>query len=247
MSENLQTSIEGLGLKPKEAAVYLACLEFGSGTNGQIARKAKLNRITVYEILKRLEKDHYISRFKQKGVWYFSAVDPRILIDEIENRVRIARGVLPELLAVSNAIIRKPRILFFESQDGIQQIYKDSLTSRTEILTFTNPGDIEDFLGEGFVSEYVTERAHRKIIVRGLAPDTKEGTFAKKIGKQVLRETRIFPAEKFLISNEIMIYDNKIAIFSKRDEIGILIENNELYQTFKSIWEMAWQNSEKYN
>jgi hypothetical protein len=81
----------------------------------------------------------------------------------------------------------------------------------------------------------------------GMASDDQYGIEARDISNTVLREARLFPKEKYEIGNEIMIYDNKIAIYSGKDEIGLIVENETLAKTFRNIWQMAWDNAEKFN
>ncbi|MCL5410661.1 MAG: hypothetical protein M1324_02265 [Patescibacteria group bacterium] len=241
MDKNIAKIIEGLGFEGKEAVVYLACLELDYASNSQIAEKTKLNRITNYEILKRLEKRGVITVYLKKEKKYFMAVDPRLIVRQVKEKIKIAENALPEILSIVNQIKKKPKIQYYEGTEGIKNIYLDSLDcSQKEILTFTNPKDIYNFLGREFSDEYVNERTKRNIRVKGLAPNDQYGEEAKKEGHKLLRETRLFDKEAYDIKNEIMIYDDKIAIFSDIDEIGLIIENEKLAQTFKSIWHMAW-------
>lgn len=241
--ENLQKILEGLGLGSKEASVYLACLELGDAVNAGIAKRTKLNRITNYEVLKRLEKRGLVSSYVKKGAKYFMAVDPRSLVKQVKEKVALAEQSMPEFLAILNQLTKKPRIYFFEGVEGIKNIYEDSLNAKTEILTFTNPKDIRALLGDEYIDGYVAERLKRKIPVRGLAPDDQAGKREKEIGQKVLRQARLFPKEKYKVSQEIMIYDDKIAIFSGKDEMGLIVESKELASSFRAIWQMAWDNA----
>src|SRR3990167_4455165 len=234
MAENLQKILEGIGFDDKEATVYLACLELDDGSNTQISNRTRLNRITNYEILKRLEKRGIVRIFLKKKKKHFVAVDPRIIVKQVKEKLALAEAAVPEFLAGANKIAKKPKIYFFEGIGGIKSIYDDSLNSKSEILTFTNPEDIESVLGKKYVDRYVYERARRKISVRGLAPDNPAGKHAQEIGELVLRNARIFPENKYHITNEIMIYD---------DEIGLIIENKDLSDTFRNIWKMSWDNA----
>lgn len=242
--DNIQKIIKDIGFDDKEAIVYLACLELNSAPNTQIAKKTHLNRITNYEILKRLESKGVITSFKKRHAKNFIAIDPRILIKQAKEKILLAEKSLPELLSISNKLVKKPKIYFFEGIDGIKTIYEDSLNARTGILTFTNPNDLYYFLGRKYMENYVKERARRNIKVKGLAPDDEAGKEAKDIGNIVLRDTKLFPKEKYQIQNEIMIYDDKIAVFSGKDKIGLIIENEALSSTFRNIWQMNWDSRE---
>lgn len=245
MLATLTKILEGIGFNAKEADVYLACLDLAGASNANIARKTGLNRITNYEILKRLIIKGIIVSFEKKGVKYFAAVEPQIVIRQAQQRAAAAEHFLPEFSALANANEKKPKISFYEGLEGIKSIYEDSLTAKGEILTFTNPADIRDLLGDSYVDHYVKERVKKKISVRGLAPNDPEGKQELKAGIDLLRDTRLFPIDKFQISNEIMIYDDKIAIFSGEDEMGLLIQSPSLTESFRAIWAMSWENAAK--
>lgn len=241
MNTELKKAIAGLGLDEKEASVYLACLELNGADNADIAKKTKLNRITNYEVLKRLEKHGAVGSYKRRGAKHFLAVDPRILLQQTKEKVAIAEGLLPQLVALTNNLERKPKIYFFEGLEGIKNIYNDSLQSGQEILTFTNPADLENILG-GFMDKYYQERLKRKIRVRGMTPDDKSGVEAKLQGPKVMRQVRLFDSKKYFINNEVMIYGDKVAIYSSKDQIGVVIQSQQIVDTVKNIWQMVWDS-----
>ena len=138
MAENLQKILEGIGFDDKEATVYLACLELDDGSNTQISNRTRLNRITNYEILKRLEKRGIVRIFLKKKKKHFVAVDPRIIVKQVKEKLALAEAAVPEFLAGANKIAKKPKIYFFEGIGGIKSIYDDSLNSKSEILSLTN-------------------------------------------------------------------------------------------------------------
>lgn len=240
MNKRLEKILEGIGLNNKEATVYLACLELDFASNAQIARATKLNRITNYEILKKLVEKKIVASYKKRDTKYFIAVDPRVIIKQAKDKILLAEDSLPEILSVANQIGRKPKIYYFEGIDGIKNIYDDSLTAKGTIFTFTNPKDVEDLLGKDYVEDYLQNRVKKGIKVKGLAPDNKYGKNAKEVSSYLLREARLFSDEIYKITNEIMIYDDKVAIYSGSDQIGLIIMNPMLASTFRNIWQMAW-------
>ena len=241
MNKNLIKLIEGLGYSTGESTAYIACLELAGATNAQIAQKTKLNRITNYEILKRLQKKGIVKIYKKSGSQYFSAIDPRILINGSKQKAALAEQSLPEILSLVNKLENKPKIYFYEGKEGIKNIYHDSLSAKNEILTFTNPKDLSAYLGQ-FIDDYVKERVKNNIRVKGIGPDDEYGRKSVEEGIKVLRESRLFDKKKYSINNEIMIYNNKVALYSSTDEVGIVIENKTINETFKNIWEMLWDS-----
>jgi sugar-specific transcriptional regulator TrmB len=244
MQKTLTKILENIGFSEKEALVYLACLELGSAKNLDITKKTGLNRITNYEILKRLSKQGAIKSYQKHSATFFMATDPRIVIKQTKEKVALAEEKIPELLALTNELEKKPKIYFFEGLEGIKNIYEDSLQAKTAIFTFTNPQDLVGLLKD-YHDNYLQQRVKQKIPVHGLAPNDPVGQKSKMDGKSVLRDVRLFPADKYSIHNEIMIYDNKVAIYSGKDEIGLLIENSTIANTWRNIWNMVWDSAEK--
>jgi hypothetical protein len=53
------------------------------------------------------------------------------------------------------------------------------------------------------------------------------------------RELTLTPPEKFNISPEIDVYDNKTVFVSWREKLGIIIESKEIADAMKSIFTLA--------
>ncbi|KKU45024.1 MAG: hypothetical protein UX62_C0043G0003 [Microgenomates group bacterium GW2011_GWA2_46_7] len=67
-----------------------------------------------------------------------------------------------------------------------------------------------------------------------------------KDNKEELRETIILPRKDFPVSNEINIYQNKVAIMSFGDEkIGIIIESQQIADTQRAIFNLLWKSLKK--
>ena len=242
MKKQLIKTIQGLGFDEKEATVYLACLEAGNEGNNKIAKLSNLNRVTNYEILKRLEKKGVVASYKKRNIKYFVAIDPKVLIEQVRSRLKMAEEVLPQMSALLNNLENKPKIYFFEEEEGIKNIYNDSLQTKTEILTFTNPKELIGSLGK-YHDIYVEERRKKGIVVKGLAANDSLGLKAKKDGIGLKREVRLFDKTRYCIHNEIMIYDNKVTIYSSKDKMGVVIENEKICDSFRNIWQMVWESN----
>ena len=62
-----------------------------------------------------------------------------------------------------------------------------------------------------------------------------------------LSTRRYIPNNKFPLSSTFIIYDNKIAIVSLKGKlVGVIIENKEISNTLRSIFNLAWEGAEKY-
>lgn len=98
--ESLVQELKKLNLTEKEARVYLALLELGPSTPYKIAKRSHLKRPTAYVIAEELvEKGLIIQMTGEKQKMYI-ARSPESYVDEVEKRVKDAKKIVPELLAL---------------------------------------------------------------------------------------------------------------------------------------------------
>jgi sugar-specific transcriptional regulator TrmB len=232
--------LENIGLTEKEAKIYLSNLEIGSSPVSKIAQKAKINRVTTYDILEKLVKKGLINFFVKNKIKYFCATDPELVVNEFKRRTNELQSALPDLKRLHGDTIH-PRVRYFEGLDGIKSIYADTLTSKSEILNYGNSKEIR-IHWPTYDVDYVQERATRKIYLRGIAPDDEYGRWVKSRDTDFDREIRLVSKDKFNFTNEIHIYDDKVAIISFKDElIGMIIESPEIANTQRAIFKIVWE------
>ncbi len=240
----LNKIIENFNLEEKEAKVYLAALELGKSRVSEIAKKAGLNRITTYEILKRLKQEGLANNAIYKNIITFHIISPEKFIEKMESRLSLSKTLLPRLMLLGSSEKNRPKIEYYDGIEGIKSIYEDTLFCKEKtIYNIAHPENLLNSIGEDFFSNYVKKRVKKKIVVKVLLTDIKGGEKYIKESTEVLRETKIFNYEKYPIPNEIMIYDNKISLLSFRSKLGVIIEDQELAMSMKTIWNFLWDNT----
>jgi len=228
-----------LGLNEKEAKIYLTCLELGTATVIEISRKSGVTRGSTYDILESMLDKGYVSKIHHDKHMVFTAVDPEKIKKQYQDSLRNFELVMPELKGLFHKHA-KPKVTYFEGIDGIKRVYEDTLTSTTEILNYANSKEIR-IHWPTYDHDYVRMRAKKKIFLKGIAPDDESGKTVKKDDKNFFRETRLLPSKSYKFTNEINIYDNKVAITSYADElVGIIIESEKIADTQRDIFKMAW-------
>jgi len=243
MENELIQILRSLGLTEKESKVYLACTELGTCAVSKIAQKAKINRVTTYDILEKLKGRGLVSFYTKKKVRYFSSTNPELLLEQFEKRTNDLRTALPKFKRLTGET-NHPRIRYFEGLDGIKAIYADTLTSKTEILNFSNSIEIRE-QWPNYDKEYVAKRAKKKIFLKGICPNDNVGKRVHDEDEKYQREMRLIPADTFKFTNEINIYDDKVSIISFKDElIGMIIESSEIANSQRAIFDMCWQYAE---
>lgn len=242
MEKELIQILISLGLTDKESKVYLAATEAGTSPVSQIAQKAGINRVTTYDILEKLKQRGVISHFTKKQIKYFTATKPETLLEEFEKRTNSLRVALPKLKKLTGETAH-PRVRYFEGLEGIKAIYADTLTSKTEILNYSNSAEIRK-AWPNYDSEYAEKRAKKQIFLKGICQNDESGKKVHELDKKYFREMRVLEPDQFDFTNEINIYDDKVAIISFKEElIGMIIESAEIANSQRAIFDMCWKFS----
>ena len=238
---NLEKTLKQYGLTQKQAKVYLACLELGSASVTKISQKAELSRSTVYEVLESLSKINLISTFQKKKTKYFSAQEPKTVINLAQEKVNLLEQSLPELQALFGAAKNRPTVRFYQGKQGMKIILNELLDEAKELLSFSSADDLLDILGKEWPG-FVERRVKRKIPARVILRESTKARERQKLGPQQLREVRIIPGE-YQYHGMVLFWHNKIAMFSfKKDLVALVVESEELFAVQKAMFEVLWDS-----
>lgn len=247
MARDIHHILSSTGMDTREATLFLIGLELGSAPASEYAKKAKLNRITAYNVLEGLVRRGVFTRIKSRQGKRYTPVSPDLVALEARKNVQSLERFLPELRSMQGAAYRSPKVRYFEGWEGVRHVYEDTLSAETELLNFANSAAVRAFW-PSYDDEYVTARVKRKIRLRGIAPDDEAGRQVHGEDAKRMREIRLIPAKDFDFTNEINIYDHKVAICSfgsssmqTGDIFGVIIESMEVAKTQRQIFEMAWR------
>jgi len=241
----LVSELKKLNLSEKEARLYLALLELGEANLQDISNKSKIKRTTVYDILDSLKEKGLISTTKKGKRIYYYAENPKVIETIFKEKINVLHSVLPELLSVANLIDKKPKIQFFEGEEGIKNIYRDTLEYKNhEILAWVSPEAIDYFDIDYLWKEYVPQRLKNKIWTRTFAPNTKEMKYVQGYDTKHLRQTKLVNFEDGLFFEvEINLYGGtKIGIMSFQEDFGLIVESKKIHNTLKAIFELQWRS-----
>lgn len=246
----LEKDLQEIGLNEKEAKVYLAALELGQSVVQDISKKAGVNRATTYFIIDNLMKLGLVSSFHKEKKQFFVAADPERLIDlleqeklAIEKRKKSFEKLLPQLKSITNTKNGKPVVKYYEGKEGIMTMLNEFLSSKKGLVHMAYSLDA---INKVFNTEEKAGQREKRID-RGI--ETKV-IYTYKDGVLTSDEhgsRRKIPFDKFPLTADIAIYDNKIRLASLGDRlVGIIIEDKELADSLRAIFELAWEGAEKY-
>lgn len=240
----LAQDLTKFGLSEKESFTYLALLELGEATIGQIAKKSNIKRTTLYDIITALTKIGLVGSVKKGVKTRYIAEDPHKFEDLAEERGVLIKKILPELLSISNLLEKKPKIRYYEGSEGIKEVYKDTLKYKDqELLAWVAEEALGAFDVDYLNNVYIPKRLESKIWVRAIAPDLPYMQEFKGMDTASLRVTKLIDAKKFPFDVEINLYGGaKIGIMSFQEKLGLIIESEKIFRTLKSIFELQWES-----
>lgn len=238
---DLTKILQNIGLSEKEAKVYLTLLELKEALPSSISRRSGIKRPTTYVILEQLQEKGIVSHIK-KGAWeYFQAINPHSLLEKEYNRYHSLEAVLPELLAMHQRYAITPQMQVFEGKEGLIRIMEDTLTSSEDIFVWADVELASLTVLEDYYPTYIRKKVKNNLWVRGVCCYDEEALKFKQKGENELRELYLIPKDKYPFKNEIDIYDDKVAIISHQDKVGVIIQNKNIADTQKAIFKLGFE------
>jgi len=248
----IENLLKKAGFSDKEVVIYLTILEMGRGVVSEISRKAGVNRTTGYVILDSLASKGLVSVSGKEPKQEYVVESPENLAKYLNLEIEKQKSVSVELNALlpeMSSIYKKgdrPRVRFYEGIEGLKQVYEDTLTSKETIVAYAAYDDMHKTLPNYF-PDYYKRRAAKGIFARGIIPATPAAYERAKVNKEEARDIVLVPADKYMFSPDIEIYDNKMMIASWREKLGIIIESAEVADAMKKIFELAWIGAQQVN
>ena len=240
------TILEKLGLNKNEAQIYEVLLNEGSLGVKPILSRTGLKRGNAYYHLDSLKAKGLVETEKDGGRTLFSAKHPEQLelllaqqkaaLSEAEENLH---KTLPALRGIFQLSTTKPGVKFFEGQEGIIKIYETLLAQGQSIDSFEDKGEMVAFFAD-YVKEFISKRIKQRIFNRVIAPSTSPINVSSP---KEFREARLLPVAQFPFRMDIKIVDNLVSLisFQKDNPVGILVENKEIAENFKMLFEMVWK------
>ena len=239
--------LQELGFKPQEAKVYLTLLELGSTYVSLIASKSGINRVNCYAILDKLVARGLVSSYKHNGIKYYCIDSPKLIVNKQQEALNKAEQLLPQLLSITNTLVHKPKIQYYEGIEGVKNIFQDTLTCTDEILGYTNLEQVAEMLPTDYLKSYVNQKIQKRIKSRMLSPTSDKALefidiyYPDDYPKELV-EVLFVNQKQFFFEYEINIFENKVSIVSlnPNEVVGFIIESQVYARTQKAIFNLAW-------
>lgn len=247
-------SIKKLGFSDKKTSIYITLMSHGDMTVKELVDKTGLIRTTIYETLEQLIKDRLVSStINNDGKKIFCCEDPENLekfIDDKAKKILAQKAnlelqqlelkqLIPQLKTLSNNIIGKPKITFYDGAKGLVEALNDVLLQKKPIKIYGSYEQWQKWMPDHF-EWYKHEIIKRKIEIKQI-----EQKSIQDLREQKDKATDPWP-KKFLpigfsLPGFSIIYGEKILLASFQKPMATVIEDKEYSKTQHTIYDLFWQ------
>ena len=245
--------LKKLGFSDKYAKIYLALLQLGPSSVRKLAEFCDLNRGTTYDALKWLKAEGVVTFYQKETKQYFVAEKPEKLLEIIKHREEELQEttldlerIIPELQALHSKDGDRPVARYYAA-DELLQILEDVLEtcehSNEKTYRIYSTEGVREFLYEDFPT-FSDARIAKGIIAIGEGGELRGLDERKWLLKQGTQNMQIRQSKQGDNETYIILYPGKsayISIDAKGEPVGVVIENDGVYETQKLIFDSFWE------
>ncbi|HEY9585268.1 MAG TPA: helix-turn-helix domain-containing protein [Candidatus Paceibacterota bacterium] len=243
----LEKYLEEIGLSDKEAAIYLALLQFDNATPTEIAKKTKLNRSTVYVVLESLEKKGLTSETNVGKTVHYQAAAPERLETYVEQQQlkleemgKRLKDIIPEIKAIQRETGERPIIRVAYGKDA-------ALAQSLEFFNAEHKEGVgyfifnQDMLDEQYTPKELAKvkevRPKKQILGKSIYNAT------TTIPSNELTERKMVDKKEFPITADISIHEDRVHIVTLGEQTTtILIQSKDFANTLKTLFKLAFRS-----
>ncbi len=241
------TLLKTLGFTDSEAKLYLLSLEVGPSSVQDLAKKAKVSRVTTYAAIEVLTQRGLMSNVQKGKKTLFASESPERLVSFVQSRMTQMQTTLKEVEGLIGDLQllqrgEKPVVKMFEGKEGLIAINDDILKSHPEVIyEFANMDALNSVIQADDLVPMRKQFDAKKVKNEGII------TFSKPLTPREHATFTQIHEKEFPFHGNIVIYGNKVALSSLQGKnISVLVESEIIAQTMKQLFRLAKHGAEKF-
>lgn len=250
MALTIPNQLEELGLSKNEAVVYLAVLELGEPTVGDIEKQTSLHKQLIYNAADNLQERGLMAVNFVRQRRHFSVTDPAALEKQARENVAKARSLVTELYAVANKKRVADQTRIYKGVKGIQQYYNQSIRHQPKDSTICILGvdskryfeifNPQEYPYQSFEQARLERRVTMKLILFGAKEQEIELNRGRKyFDLRLLRDENQAPID-------IVIWHDRVALlFYAANPYLLDIVGQSTVEGFKQYFHVLSKQAEK--
>jgi sugar-specific transcriptional regulator TrmB len=238
-----------IGLTGRDKRVYEALLSEGDFSLRAIALSTDINRGSVYESIKALQKAGLVSHTNYGKRQRYVAASPDILYELIDEKRRdLARSHVAVSEYISSLPDPKqfetlPFATSYEDNEGLASILRDVIvtmkSSEDKLYRVVSSPDLQEYLYHNF-KNYTRERIKNKILVNVISHEDGPNSKSDLAERRMLSVGHAKAPRCYTI-----IYGSKVAFIALNPmniPYGVVIDNDSIAQLQVTLFDQLWAN-----
>lgn len=245
--------LKEIGLSESEKKVYLALLDLGDSTRGDIVSKSGVTGSKVYELLEKLQGKGLISIYIKDKIKHFRPTNPKQLLNYLEEKKakmseieEQTKNILPELLLKYDSSKKDQEVELITGLRGLQIIFREQVDSlkKGEVCYVIGgtKGSGEEIV-QGFFEKIHLMREAKKIKTKMLFNLNQKQTTSKLYSSKKYPHT----STKYIEHSSpvaINIYKDKTIIIIFGEQItSIYIKSQDVADSFIEYFNLLWKQA----
>ncbi len=239
--EQLKSILSEIGLSSYKIETYISLLKIKSGTIQQIAKSSKVPSCKIYENLKWLHENGYISMISQKPLAYIANNPKSIINSEIEKKKEKLDKLGKEIKSIKFDVsaVERDIMQITSTREAYFKKMKESAGNAKKSIIYT----AKHWKVDAELIRLLKEKIKQGIKIRGIGPasssEEKNISWLKEIGVKIKK------AE--LKETHFAVYDNSFVVISlrkepeKSDYNSIFIKSETLAEILTNHFDSMWK------
>jgi len=244
-----------IGLSESEKKVYMALLELGDSTRGDIVNESGVSGSKVYELLEKLQEKGLVSIYLKNKVKHFKPTNPKQILNYVEEKKKKiidiekqAKSILPSLLAKFNSSKEDQEVELITGMKGLEIIFREQVDTLKKgetcyVIGGTKGADEEIVMA--FFQKIHSMRMKKGIKTKMLYNLRQKENIEKQFSSKVYTGT-ITRYIEHTSPVAINVYkDRTIIIIFGKTISSIYIKSQDVANSFMEYFNILWRSSKK--
>ncbi|MBS3152633.1 hypothetical protein J4230_04445 [Candidatus Woesearchaeota archaeon] len=240
--------LEELGLTKSEIKVYLALLDLGTTSAGNLIKKLGMHRAAVYDLIDLLIDKGLVSYIIKANRKYFEAQDPIRLLEfidlkkqELTQKEEELKKLLPELQTKRKLSREEQEGTIYKGKKGLKSIFEDVLNEKSSWFVFGATGKFKEIFHAYYI-HFHNRRAKLKIPLKIIFS---ESVRREKRERELKLSIIKYLPEAYITPSTTYLYGDKIAVIVWSDEpMAFLIRSKQVADSYKAFFSLLWNIAE---
>ena len=233
--------MESIGLQKNEVFIYLDIISEGKSSENYLAKRTKIHRPNVYDLIERLIKKGVVTQSLEDNKKVFYPLKPKYLSKYIKQKEFDLEKIIPKIEEMRNKTSRDRKIVFSEGIQSIRISLDSLLNLKKPIFIFGIPKEASDILG-GFINDFHKRRIKKKITMKHIYNKNAEKRI-KYLNSLDFTRAAYLPTMFDSRMSTMICGDRVFLIFWEKPMNSIMIINKSMADSYRTYFEILWEET----